>query len=107
MTGMALGYRLNTELDLMFPGLETTLKMKDVTEKFELGVSFGGGLEISLNSLNLFFDCKYSIGLTNMQKTGSVLADIGGIQIPVDYDKEENGYKNRGIQFLIGVTFPL
>jgi hypothetical protein len=42
-----------------------------------------------------------------MQKTGSIIADVGGIQIPVDYDKDENGYKNKEFQFLLGATFPL
>jgi hypothetical protein len=40
-----------------------------------------------------------------MQKTGSLTIDVGGVQIPVDYDKEENGYKNRGIQFLLGISY--
>lgn len=107
IAGMEFGYQLNTKLDLMFPGLETTVDMTDVTENFELGVSFGGGLNIPLNSLDLFFDCKYTIGLTNMQKTGSVTADVGGVRIPIDYDKNENGYKNRGIQLVIGMTYSI
>ena len=107
LAGMTLGYQLDTKLDVKFPGLETTLEMKDVTENFEFGISFGGGLEVPINSINLFFDCRYNIGLTNMQKTGSVTADVGGIQIPIDYDKDKNGYKNRGIQLLIGVAYSL
>jgi hypothetical protein len=107
IAGMEIGYQLNTKLDVMFPGLETTVDMADVTENFEFGVSLGGGLDIPLNSLNLFFDCKYTIGLTNMQQTGTVIADIGGVQIPIDYDKDENGYKNRGLQLLIGITYSI
>ena len=107
IAGMTVAYQLDTKLDVKFPGLETTIEMKDVTENFEFGLSFGGGLEVPINSINLFFDCRYTIGLTNMQKTGTVMADIGGVQIPVDYDKEENGYKNRGIQVLLGLTIPL
>ena len=105
LAGMSLGYQLNTKLDVMFPGLETTVEMKDVTKNIELGVSFGGGIDIPIKSLSLFFDIRYTIGLTNMQKTGSLVADVGGIQVPVDYDKDENGYKNRGIQFLIGIAY--
>jgi len=70
-------------------------------------VSFGGGLDIPLKSLHLFIDCKYTLGLTNMQKTGSVTVDVGGVQIPIDYDKDENGYKNRGVQLLMGVAYSI
>lgn len=107
LAGMAFGYQVNTKLDVNFPGLETSVEMKDVTEKFEFGISLGGGFEVPINSINLFFDCRYNIGLTNMQKTGTVMADVGGVEIPVDYDKEENGYKNRGIQLLIGVAYSI
>ncbi|MFC2096378.1 porin family protein [Bacteroidota bacterium] len=107
LTGITMGYQLDTKLDVKFPGLETTIEMKDVTENFEFGLSFGGGLEIPINSINLFFDCRYNIGLTNMQKTGSVTANVGGVQIPIDYDKDENEYKNRSFQVLIGLTIPI
>ena len=107
LAGMTFGYQVDTKLDINFPGLETTVEMKDVTENFEFGISLGGGLEVPINSISIFFDCRYNIGLTNMQKTGTVMADVGGVQIPVDYDKEENGYKNRGIQLLIGVAYSI
>jgi len=107
LAGITMGYQLDTKLDVKFPGLETTVEMKDVTENFEFGLSFGGGFEVPINHINLFFDCRYDIGLTNMQKTGTVIADVGGVQIPIDYDKDENGYKNRGVQILIGVAYSL
>jgi hypothetical protein len=107
IAGMTLGYQLDTKLDVKFPGLETTIEMKNVTENFELGISFGGGLEVPINSINLFFDCRYTLGITNMQKTETVMADVGGVQVPVEYDKDENGYKNRGVQLLLGITFPI
>ncbi len=107
LAGITMGYQLDTKLDVKFPGLETTVEMKDVTENFEFGFCFGGGLEVPINHINLFFDCRYDIGLTNMQKTGTVIADVGGVQIPIDYDKDENGYKNRGVQILIGVAYSL
>jgi len=107
IAGMTLGYQVDTKLDVIFPGLETTIEMKDVTENIELGISFGGGLEVPINSINLFFDCRYTLGVTNMQQTGTVMADVGGVQVQVDYDKDENGYKNRGIQLLIGVAYSI
>ncbi len=107
ITGVTIGYQLDTKLDVTFPGLETTIEMTEVTENFEFGISFGGGLEVPFNSMSLFFDCRYAFGITNMQKTGTVIADVGGVQVPVDYDKDENGYKNRGIQLLIGVTYSI
>ena len=107
LAGITMGYQLDTKLDVKFPGLETTIEMKDVTENFEFGLSIGAGLEVPINRINLFFDCKYNIGLTNMQKTGTVIADVGGIQIPIDYDKDENGYKNRGVELLIGIAYSI
>jgi len=107
MVGTEIGYQLNTKLSIVFPGLETTVDMTEVTKNFEFGTSFGCGLDIPLNSLNLFFDCKYTIGLTNMQETGSVTIDIGGVQIPIDYDKDENSYNNKGLHLLIGMAYPI
>ncbi|KPK87594.1 MAG: hypothetical protein AMS27_02075 [Bacteroides sp. SM23_62_1] len=106
LTGMTFGYHANTKLDVNFPGLETTVDMTDVTENFEFGVSFGGGLEVPINSINLFIDCRYNIGLTNMQKTGTVIMDVGGIDIPISFDKKENEYENRGFQISLGITIP-
>lgn len=105
--GMSLGYQLNTELEVKFPGLESIVQMKEVTERFEIGAVLGGGVVFPIHSVNLFLDCRYNIGLTNMQKTGTVTADVGGIQIPVEYDKDENGYKNRVIEITFGAFIPL
>jgi len=105
--GMALGFPLTTELEVQFPGLESVVQMKKVTESVELAAVFGGGIVFPVHFFYLFVDCRYNLGLTNLQKSGTVIVDIGGVQVPVEYDKDENGYKNRVVEITFGISIPL
>jgi hypothetical protein len=107
VAGPTIGYNLNTMIEMMPPGFETTVNMKDLTEAFEFGMSFGGGISLPINKICLFLECRYALGFTNLQKGGEVLVDLDAVEIPVTFDKDDNQYENRGLQILIGITTPL
>ena len=107
VAGPSLGFNLNSDIMFELAGLEFTGDMKEVTKSFDLGISFGGGIRMPLGPATIFFEGRYTHGLLNQRKTGSVLMSSNGLQVELDADENDDKYFNRGIQLMLGVTFPL
>ena len=107
VAGPICGFHLDTKIEMMPPGFETTADMSNLTESFDFGLGFGGGINIPIDKICLFLECRYTLGITNLQKGGEVLVDLGGVETPITFDKEDNAYENRGLQVLFGITLPL
>jgi hypothetical protein len=69
-----------------------TESLDDVVESFEIGATFGGGIEYALSSFSLLADVRYGIGTT------TVVQDVAGQAFDI---------KNRGVGIMAGVAFPL
>lgn len=63
---------------------------KDELKKMDLGVGFGGGVNISLDRMTLFVEARYVLGLSN-----------------INDESDESTVKNRGLQVVVGATVPL
>ena len=63
---------------------------KDNTNTFDFGLGLGGGVSIPHNNLTFFAETRYVLGLANINK-----------------ESDESTVKNRGLQIIIGVTFPV
>jgi hypothetical protein len=48
---------------MIFPGLDTSVEIKDVTKNLEMGLSLGSGISIPINSMNLFLTADIPQGL--------------------------------------------
>jgi hypothetical protein len=105
-TGPSVAYRLNFKMEGEFAGLNITADLKNVTQDFDFGLGFGAGVEIPLNVLSIIVEGKYYLGLTDQHKDGTFDAEAGGLTIKGTFD-ESNKFKNRGIQILVGITFPI
>jgi len=82
--------------------------MKDVTQKIDLGFGLGAGINFLLGNITIFVEGRYTHGLNNLQKGGVVEIKLDSTPImEITFDKNENKYKNKGFQVMLGVTFPL
>ena len=107
VAGFTAGYHLKSDITFHTLGQTFTGDLKKVTETFDFGWTFGGGIELVLNRLIFFLEARYTIGLTNLQKGGTVNMSSGAMDIDITFDKVENKYKNKGFQLLTGVGFPI
>ena len=62
---------------------------KDTTNGFDLGLGIGGGVKLPQGNKTFFTEIRYVLGLTNVNK-----------------EADESEVKNRGLQVVVGVTFP-
>jgi opacity protein-like surface antigen len=94
--GPDIGFTTTSEVDItpeniQGQGRTLTNDVKDSTESVNFAIDFGGGVEYALNSsTTLFGDIRYSLGLTDIDKTPS---DAGTTT------------KTTGIKILVGVRF--
>lgn len=105
MAGPSLGINISTDLEFSLdapgiPTLDVSVDAGDVTESIDFGLVFGGGLSFVVNNMMLFIEGKYSLGLSNVLKEGTLEL--------FDETSEVTGeLKTRGIQIMGGVSFPL
>lgn len=106
--GPTFGFLLQSEIKLDYNGANITGDMKDVTQKIDLGFGLGAGVNFLLGNISIFVEGRYTHGLNNLQKGGAVEVKMDSIIITeINFDKDENKYKNKGFQVMLGVTFPL
>ena len=107
MAGPTVGYLLRSNIELDAFGLTFQGDMSEVTKHWDFGLGLGGGVSFSLDMFTLFVEGRYTLGMTNLQKGGSFNVVAGSVAVPIDFDKDEDWYKNRGIQILAGVTISI
>jgi hypothetical protein len=88
--GPNIGFRVNAKQD---NGSGTSVDISRITEAVDFGLDMGGGAEYLLekNGIGLQVTVRYSLGLTNVDSSG----------VP------NVTWRNRGVQILAGVSFPL
>ena len=107
IAGPTFGYNLESEIEFNITGLEFNGDMEEITAAFDLGIAFGGGIQVPVRIGEIFLEVKYSYGLINQRESGSVTLESGILQMVMETDKANDKYTNRGIQIMAGITFPL
>jgi opacity protein-like surface antigen len=87
MAGPSIGLLTSSKVDFEDGGEQDE---KDNTNIFDFGLGFGGGISLPHENLTFFAETRYVFGLTNVNK-----------------ESDESTVKNRGLQVIIGVTFPV
>ncbi len=106
LAGPSLGLRLNENIE-MYTGNETyTGDMTDVTEPLDFGLVFGAGVSFPLRSAAGFVECRYTLGLSNRMKGGSILVTGPAGTADMDFGADDK-FKMRGLQVLVGLTLRL
>jgi hypothetical protein len=106
MAGPTIGYLLTSELEGEKEGVAYTADMEKVTEKFDYGLGFGGGVSIPVSFCNIFVEGRYSLSLQDALKKGTFVATEGSEEKPSEVAEGDEG-KTKGWQVMVGVTFPL
>ena len=104
--GPTMGVVLASKVEANISGIPLEGDLMDTTERFELGLGFGGGVSHAFEGFSVFLEGCYVWGLSNMQKGGEVELSSGQIAAQVTFDKEDNEYFHRGLRILAGFTLP-
>jgi len=107
IAGLTAGYNLKSEIKFDLTGLNFTGDMKDVTATFDLGITFGGGVQVPVGFGKIFMEGRYVYGLINQTTTGTTTVKSNGFQIDLPTDKEEDKHTNRGFQVFAGILISL
>lgn len=107
LAGPAFAFTQTSELSGDVNGIEFEADIEHLTESFELNLTGGAGLSIPLAAGKLFFEARYTHGLTDMVRDGKFTARAGHLEIDgfVDTDGEDN--KTFGFQVFAGFVFPI
>ena len=87
--GPSVGYRVSAKTKNEITGEEEDAD-DDNIEKWDLGVAAGGGLTVPVGRATVFVESRYTWGLMDLDK-----------------QEEDVTLKNRGVQILAGLTFPI
>lgn len=107
MAGPTVGFLLSSDVEGEYSGITFKADLKEVTESIDFGLGFGAGVSYPVGAVTIFLEGRYAPGLSNMQKGGTFELSAGPIVEKITWDKKEDAYKNRGLQIMAGVTFPL
>lgn len=106
MAGPTLGFLLDSEVRAEAFGLKFKGNLDDAIHHFDYGVSFGAGISIPINRTIIFFEGRYTYGLKDLGKTGSIVFRSGDIIETTETDGAAE-IKSRGLQFMTGISVPL
>ena len=105
--GPFMAYNLSSQIEFELTGLQFEGDLENVTETFDFGITFGGGVQVPLDVGIIFLEGRYTHGLVNQRKSGTVTVRSSITDIDLAADKENDKYTNRGFQLLAGLLFPL
>ncbi|MFC2135409.1 porin family protein [Bacteroidota bacterium] len=106
IAGPSAGYRLSADMEATIGMVTVNADLKEISKDFDFGITMGAGIEIPLESIFIFVEGRYSLGLIDLHKNGTVYAEGGGTTFPVTFD-DESWYKTKGIQIMGGIKFPI
>lgn len=105
--GISFAYNLAADMEFELTGLKFTGDLKSITETFDFGLTFGGGLQYPIGKAILFLEGRYTHGLINQRKSGTITVSSNGFQFDMESDRNDDRYTNRGFQLLAGISFPI
>lgn len=107
MAGPSIGILLSSDLEADLSGVTFKGEAKDATESIDFAAAFGAGVSYPLGRSSIFLEGRYSFGLTNTVKGGTVELAAGPLVDEILWNKETDKIKNRGLQIMAGVTYAL
>ncbi len=109
--GPTFGFLLNStaEAEIGGPGsapVTYEADLKNVLESMDIGLGVGAGITIPFGNNTFFVDGRYTFGLTDLYKGGSLLWKSGSDSFTIDAS-EAAELSNKGIQVMLGIMFPI
>ena len=107
LAGPTIGLLLSSSIEAEVFGIGIKCDMKDVTESVNFGFAFGTGLCVPFGTGSLFLEGRYTIGMIDLFKEGTLEIGGGPIEIQETIVEEDKVVKTNGLQIMLGVTMPL
>jgi hypothetical protein len=107
MAGPSFGLLFSSEVSVEVSGITFKGDSKSATENIDVSLAFGGGINYPMDRFSIFLEGRYSYGLTDNIKGGSVKLSSGNVTDVIDWNKKTDKIIYRGFQIMAGVTFPL
>jgi hypothetical protein len=107
LAGPTLGFLSTAEVEADAGGESLRADVKHISKKVEYGLCVGAGVEVPLWLGFLFVEGRYSLGLNNLSKGGTVVLMVDGYVAEIEEIDEDDEYKNRGFQIMAGYAISL
>ena len=107
LAGPTLGFLSTAEVEAEVGGDILKADVKDISKKVEYSLCIGAGVEVPLWLGFLFVEGRYSFGLNNLSKGGTVVLMVDGYVADMEEIDEDDEYKNRGFQIMAGYAISL
>ncbi len=104
--GPSLGIMISTDLESTTPYYHLKSDATDIMKVFDLGFGIGAGASLQIGRGTLFLESCITRSLGNLNEGGTLVWTAQGYSIQ-DQVEEEEEYRNKGIQILVGYTIPL
>jgi len=106
--GINLSSRLRAELrDPKLGQLQIETSAREIVRDLEYSVEVGCGLSYELDAiLTVFLQARYTRGVNNVARNGSVRTTLHG-EVVEKRLHDEPVYRNKGLRILVGFEFPL
>ena len=102
--GPAIGLLLSSNVELEISGATFKGDLKPVYKNMDIGFGFGAGIDYPVGDLSIFVETRYTFGLTDFNKGGTVDMKWENVSQPADVG--DSNVKNKGLQVMFGITFP-
>ena len=105
--GASLGFMLESGLTAEAFGFDLNMDIENLTESFNFGIEFGLGVEIPISELTLFVESRYTVGLKNIIKNGTIPFQNSSFDLIPDFEINNSSITTRDFRIVTGLTFPL
>jgi hypothetical protein len=106
LAGPTVGFLLDSEVKGEISGLTFKADLKNILKRIDFGIGLGAGVRFPLGKGSAFLEGRYTFGLSNINKGGTVEFESGSIAI-TDEIEEHDELSTKGFQIMVGFTFPI
>jgi hypothetical protein len=106
LAGPSISFVLDASATADLAGGRFEGDLMQILKRTEYGVVFGAGISAPVGPGSALIECRYGLGLSNMNKGGRLDLQSGSIVLPMDTLPGDD-LKSMGVQIMVGYQLPL